>query len=160
HMETLTPAGASFRSKPWKDGVEFLASPDEWFRPVSMTQAPDGSLLLVDMYRAVIEHPEFMPTELKNRPDLALGNDRGRIGRIAPENSKPGGKSPALGKLPPADLVKLLDHPNGWHRSTAQRLLLTGSDPMIVVELLLSMTEKSPDGLIHVAWLLDAKGQL
>ena len=40
---------------------------------------------LVDMYRAVIEHPEFMPTELKNRPDLTLGKERGRIWRIAPE---------------------------------------------------------------------------
>lgn len=161
HMETLTPAGATFRSKPWKDGVEFLASPDEWFRPVSLTQAPDGSLLLVDMYRAVIEHPEFMPTELKNRPDLTLGKDRGRIWRIAPEGSKPGGKPPALGTLTTAELVKLLAHPNGWHRSTAQRLLLTGSDPAAVPLLTALVADgESPDGMIHAAWLLEAKGKL
>jgi putative membrane-bound dehydrogenase-like protein len=160
HLETLTPTGATFHSKPWKDGVEFLASPDEWFRPVSMTQAPDGSILLVDMYRAVIEHPEFMPPELKNRPDLTLGKDRGRIWRIAPEGSKPGGKPPALGKLSTAALVKLLEHPNRWYRSTAQRLLLTGNDPAAVRALKSFAYEtKSPEGLIHAAWLLEAMGQ-
>ena len=161
HMETLTQSGASFRSKPWKEGVEFLASPDEWFRPVSMTQAPDGSLLVVDMYRAVIEHPEFMPAELKTRPDLTLGKDRGRIWRIAPEGSKPGGKPSALGKLPAAELVKLLEHPNGWHRTTAQRLLLTGSDPDAAREIKnFAMETKSPEGLILAGWLLQVKGQL
>src|SRR5262249_52403769 len=87
HCDVLEPNGATFRSRSWKEGAEFLASPDEWFRPVSMTTAPDGSLFVVDMYRAVIEHPEFMPVELKNRPDLLLGKDRGRIWRIAPEGN-------------------------------------------------------------------------
>ena len=37
------------------------------------------------MHRAVIEHPEFMPPELKNRPDLVLGKNTGRIWRIRPD---------------------------------------------------------------------------
>lgn len=159
HLETLTPHGSTFRSKPWKEGVEFLASPDEWFRPVSLTQDPTGALILVDMYRAVIEHPEFMPTELKTRPDLTLGRDRGRIWRIAPEASKPGGKAPDLGKLSPGELVKLLGHANGWHRATAQRLLLASKDRAAVEALAAYAKEtKSPDGLILSAWLLNAKG--
>ena len=92
---------------------------------------PDGALILVDMYRAVIEHPEFMPKELKDRPDLTLGKERGRIWRIAPESSKPGGKSPDLGKLPPEELVKLLGHADGWHRTTAQRLILASKGPAV-----------------------------
>ena len=87
---------------------------------MSLTQDPDGALILVDMYRAVIEHPEFMPTELKNRPDLTLGKERGRIWRIAPEANKPGGKAPDLGKLSaartgqaprPRELVAPVDRP-------------------------------------------------
>jgi putative membrane-bound dehydrogenase-like protein len=161
HLETLTPAGATFRSTPWKEGVEFLASPDEWFRPVYLTQAPDGALILIDMYRAVIEHPEFMPDELKNRPDLTLGKDRGRIWRIAPEASRPGGQAPDLAKLPPGELAKLLGHPNWWHRSTAQRLLLASRDPAAVeaLDAFVAKTD-SPEGLIHAAWLLEAKGKL
>ncbi|HET6572954.1 MAG TPA: PVC-type heme-binding CxxCH protein [Fimbriiglobus sp.] len=161
HMETLIPDGSTFHSKPWKEGVEFLASPDEWFRPVFLTQDPPGALILVDMYRAVIEHPEFMPKELKSRPDLTLGRDRGRIWRIAPEGSKPGSKSPDLGKLSPAELVKLLGHADGWHRTTAQRLLLASKDKTAVAPLTaFAETTDSPDGRILAAWLLHAKGKL
>ena len=42
-----------------------------------LAHGPDGALYVVDMYRAVIEHPDFMPPELKDRPDLTLGKDRG-----------------------------------------------------------------------------------
>jgi putative membrane-bound dehydrogenase-like protein len=160
HAERLEPNGSTFRSKPWKEGVEFLASPDEWFRPVSVTQDPDGGLIVVDMYRAVIEHPEFMPTELKNRPDLLLGKDRGRIWRIVPEGHKRGPK-PALDKATAAELVRELEHPVGWHRTTAQRLLLTSKDPAAVPALTAFAAEtKSPEGLILAAWLLEAKGAL
>jgi putative heme-binding domain-containing protein len=161
HCETLEPNGATFRSRPWKEGVEFLATPDEWFRPVALAQAPDGAVVLVDMYRAVIEHPEFMPVELKNRPDLLMGKDRGRIWRIAPESSRPGGKPSGLGNLTVAELVKRLEHPNGWHRSTAQRLLLTGPAAEGALALAVSaVMTRSPEGLIHAAWLLEAKGTL
>jgi putative membrane-bound dehydrogenase-like protein len=80
HQEVLTPQGATFRSKPAKEGVEFLASTDDWFRPVFLSGGPDGALYIVDMYRAVIEHPEWMPPELKNRPDIRWGRRRGESG--------------------------------------------------------------------------------
>src|SRR5581483_12466352 len=81
HAEVLRPQGATFRSHPLRKGVEFLATPDDWFRPVFLSTGPEGALYVVDMYRAVIEHPDFMPPELKQRPDLLLGKDRGRIWR-------------------------------------------------------------------------------
>src|SRR5262249_29687798 len=34
HEEVLRSCGATFRSRPAREGVEFLASPDDWFRPV------------------------------------------------------------------------------------------------------------------------------
>lgn len=64
--------------------TEFLASSDDWFRPVDCVDGPGGSLLVVDMARAVIEHPDWAPDELKNRPDTWLGNDLGRIWKIIP----------------------------------------------------------------------------
>ncbi|MFO1091880.1 MAG: PVC-type heme-binding CxxCH protein [Planctomycetaceae bacterium] len=125
HCEILTPNGATFTSKPEREGVEFLASTDPWFRPVNLTVGPDGALYLVDMYRAVIEHPEWMPTELKNRPDLLLGVDRGRIYRLVTKDA-PAGKpvlKESLRILPSAELVRNLTHPNVWWRETAHRLL-------------------------------------
>ncbi|MFV2068246.1 MAG: c-type cytochrome, partial [Pirellulales bacterium] len=88
HREVLEPAGATFHSSPGREGVEFLASRDEWFRPVNMTVGPDGALYVVDMYRAVIEHPDWMPDELRKRPDLRDGDDRGRIYRLVAAATK------------------------------------------------------------------------
>lgn len=55
---------------------------------MSLAHGPDGALYVVDMCRAVIEHPEFMPPELRNRPDLLLGKEKGRIWRISAKEPK------------------------------------------------------------------------
>ncbi len=156
HQEIVEPRGATFRARPAKDGVEFLASPDEWFRPVFLTSGPDGALYIVDMYRAVIEHPEFMPVELKNRPDLTLGKDRGRIWRIVPEKHATKAVPSRLGKATLPELVALLEHPNAWHRTTAQRLLLERRDRAAVEPLRkLALGSKESRAQLHAAWLLE-----
>lgn len=159
HQEVLRPNGASFRSKPPREGIEFLASPDDWCRPVSMAHGPDGALYVVDMYRAVIEHPEYMPTELKNRPDLTLGKDKGRIWRIVPEKFSRSPKESAfkpLSKATTPELVALLEHPNAWQRITAQRLLLERHDRS-ALPLLHKMIAESHNPLarLHAIGLLD-----
>lgn len=105
---------------------EFLASDETWFRPVNTAMGPDGALYIVDMYRAVIEHPDYMPTELKTRPDLSTGSERGRIWRITSKASEPGGVSPRIAQLPssPVEIAKLVTHSNGWCRDMAHRLLV------------------------------------
>src|SRR5262249_30297638 len=57
------------------------------------------------------------------------------------------------------ELVKLLEHPNWWHRTTAQRLLLTTKGAEGGVSTFAGETQ-SPDGLILAAWLLESKGKL
>ena len=110
---------------------EFLASTDNWFRPVQMEVGPDGALYIADMYREVIEHPWSLPQGIKQHIDLDSGNDRGRIYRIVPEKFvQP--KMLRLGQAPAVDLVKMLEHPNGWHRSTAARLLFERNNLMVI----------------------------
>jgi putative heme-binding domain-containing protein len=84
---------------------------------------PDGALYFADMYRLVIEHPEYFPDELKHRPDLRAGEDKGRIYRIYPEGAKLR-PIPRLDQLGTSALVAALDSANGWQRDTAQRLLV------------------------------------
>src|SRR5262249_28219975 len=124
HAETMEQHGATFRSKPIFKEKEFLASPDDWFRPVFLTSGPDGAMYVVDMYRAVIEHPEFMPPELQKRPDLTLGKDKGRIWRIAPEKRRQKRDKPGLDKAGTAMLLAALWEKDAWPRMTAHRLLL------------------------------------
>jgi putative membrane-bound dehydrogenase-like protein len=161
HEEVLTPKGATFTSKPPREKVEFLATPDDWCRPVFLSEGPDGALYVVDMYRAVIEHPEFMPPELKQRPDLVLGKDKGRIWRIVPEGHKHEAIKPNLGKAKSDELVKLLEHPNTWQRIAAQRLLWERQDKDISPALDgVVRDSKDPRAQIHAAWLLERSGKL
>ncbi|MBI1914012.1 MAG: HEAT repeat domain-containing protein [Planctomycetes bacterium] len=155
HCEILTPHGATFQSKPDRAGIEFLASPDDWFRPVSMAEGPDGALYVVDMYRAVIEHPDFMPPELQKRPDLTLGKERGRIWRIVPEGHKHKPVRPKLSKASTAELVSLLSHRNAWWRVTAHRLLRERQDREAIIPLKkLAFASNKSLAQVHAAWLL------
>ena len=69
-----------------------------------------------------------MPSELQNRPDLRLGDDRGRIYRIVPAGERPKQARPGLSAAPTNELVELLRHKNAWWRETAARLLYERHD--------------------------------
>jgi putative membrane-bound dehydrogenase-like protein len=188
HLEKMKPDGPSFTSTPAYEGKEFLASPDEWFRPVSLETGPDGCLYIVDMYRCVIEHPDFVPDELKKRPDQRLGDDRGRIWRIVPkiDADVPGEPRRAPERVQvrlteawrkamiwrhgfgvespkPQELVPALQEQNSWARETAHRLLLEQATPEVVDALREISTEnlsKEPQLHAHRLWLLHGPGKL
>jgi putative membrane-bound dehydrogenase-like protein len=103
---------------------EFLASRDPWFRPVDLTDGPDGALYVVDMHRAVIEHPDWMPTELQSRADLRWGDQAGRIYRVVPVDRPTDYSVPFdFTTTQPTAWIPGLASSNRWVRSTAQRLL-------------------------------------
>jgi len=130
HREVLQPEGVSFVSHRARgeEKAEFLASTDNWFRPVMVKTGPDGALYIADMYRLIIEHPEYFPEELKHRPDLRAGDDKGRIYRVYPANAQLR-KIPRLDQLSLPELVAALDSSNGWQRDTVQRLLVEAQNP-------------------------------
>ncbi|MEO5804248.1 MAG: c-type cytochrome, partial [Verrucomicrobiota bacterium] len=109
-------------------------STDNWFRPTTLKIGPDGALYIADMYRLILEHPEYFPAELKNRPDIRVGDDKGRIYRVYPENA-PLRKIPRLDKLNTPELIAALDSPNGWQRDTIQRLLVQSRDKAAITPL-------------------------
>jgi putative membrane-bound dehydrogenase-like protein len=160
HHDVLAPQGASFVSRPGREEIEFLATRDEWFRPVNLAHGPDGALYVVDMYRAVIEHPQFMPDELKTRPDLVLGNDRGRIYRIVSRDAPDRTRATSFRTDPPSLLTHLASS-NAWHRDTAFRLLLQHPPARLTEQLVAFAQSDVPDESRVAAWsLLSALGQL
>jgi len=171
HRDVLESHGAAFDARPDASKTEFLATADEWFRPVNLANGPDGALYVVAMYRPVIEHPDFMPSELKGRPENFRSGERGRIYRIlaadaaanAPVNGKQshGKPSPQLSKARTGELVSLLERSGCWWRETAARLLLERGDASAATELrTLLSAGRSPQSRVHALWLLHGLGQL
>jgi putative membrane-bound dehydrogenase-like protein len=160
HRRLLAPQGGTFVATRADRDVEFVASTDNWFRPVNGLNAPDGTLHVLDMYREVVEHPWSLPDDIKAHLDLSSGRDRGRIYRLTP----PGFQRPApprLGKASTKELVATLENPNSWWRETAQRLLYQRQDQS-AVPLLRRLAHQSrfPLAQLHALWTLDGLGAL
>lgn len=157
HRDVLKRDGAIFSATRGEENVEFIASTDVWSRPCNFANAPDGNLYMIDMYREFIENPESIPVEIRKNMDFHSGDKLGRIYRIAP--LQPRAKhdlKPALGSASIPNLVDTLSSTNGWHRETAQRLLIERRDPSSVA-LLRAMAEKSdfPQARIRALWTLE-----
>lgn len=134
HRKTLTDNGIPYLAKREDQNTEFVTSSDNWFRPVNFTNAPDGTLHVLDMYRETIEHPASIPEDIKAHLDLESGRDRGRIYRLTPPGYKWQGQ-PKLGNATTPELVAFLKHPNAWNRDTAHRLLYERQDKSAAKEI-------------------------
>jgi putative membrane-bound dehydrogenase-like protein len=154
HRRKLIPDGATFRSERADPNTEFVRSTDIWFRPVNCINAPDGTLYVLDMSREVIESIHIAGDVVKHL-DLTNGRDKGRIYRLTP----PGFKvppQPRLGTATSAELVGYLEHPGGWWRDTAARLIFERQDRAAVEPLRRRLAESpSPLGRMHILWSLD-----
>jgi putative membrane-bound dehydrogenase-like protein len=140
--------------------TEFLASTDNWFRPVQLANGPDGALYVLDMYREVIEHPWSLPEGIKKYLDLNSGNDRGRIWRIVPKGSITK-KAPKLSNACPVELVRQLSSPHASLRETASRLLYEKQDTSIAPELTeLLYNSQYPLARLHAMAALSGLGKL
>ncbi|MFN4257689.1 MAG: PVC-type heme-binding CxxCH protein [Gemmataceae bacterium] len=153
HRDMLEPNGATFVAKRGDADCEFLASTDNWFRPVFLSIGPDGALYVLDFYREVIETPLSLPDDIKKELNLE-SRQRGRIWRIVPEGFQTP-PPPTLSKANTAELVKHLDDGNSWWRLTAQRLLVERQDQAAVpLVAKLARTATRPVGRVHALWTL------
>jgi putative membrane-bound dehydrogenase-like protein len=159
HRKTLSRNGPLFTAVRADDNTEFIASTDNWFRPVNFVNAPDGTLYIIDMYRETIEHPFSIPDDIKAHLDLQTG-DRGRVYRLA----SPGFQRhtpPRLGEQWGPELVRFLGSKNVWRRETAQRLLVERKATMVAPELEnLVKHSSAPLGRLHALYTLQGLDRL
>ena len=144
---------------------EFIRSSDLCFRPLNMTTGPDGCLYIVDMYRGIIQEGNWVREgsylrKVVEQYGFQNNVGRGRVWRIVHKDFKPG-PQPKMLEETPAQLVKHLEHPNGWWRDTAQRLLIIKNDKSVAHELV-SMFQSNKNQLarIHALWTLEGMGAL
>ncbi|MSU61831.1 MAG: c-type cytochrome [Pedosphaera sp.] len=126
HRRVLAPQGASFIAQRTEERTEFLRSSDPWFHPVNFATGPDGALYLIDFYRQFVEHPDYVPREMRDKMTWRTGSEHGRIWRIVRKDArpKPVGSRLGLAQASWRELLRQLDSPNAWRRDTAQRLIV------------------------------------
>ncbi|HEX9368260.1 MAG TPA: c-type cytochrome [Vicinamibacterales bacterium] len=136
-------------------GAEFLTSVDQLFRPVNISNAPDGTLYIADMYHGIIQELQwsgpgsYLRAKIEQyKLDKVVSLGRiwrlrydGRaavpatgtnIGQPAIPAIAPHFASPRMYSESAAQLVEHLTHPNGWWRDMAQRLLILRQDTSVV----------------------------
>ena len=157
HHRQLQPSGPTFVAQRVEQGREFLASAHPWFRPVNLSNGPDGSLYVVDFCRAWVEHPAFVPEKQRDSVDFREGHQRGRIWKIQSINSQKPEQNIIPGALETKALVDLLEHPNSWYRDTAQRLIVERQD-LKAIEPLRQICQKSTQAtaVVQALWTLAA----
>ncbi len=158
HEDAVTPVpeGVGYEALK-REESEFLAGEDLWFRPVHLRYGPDGAMYVLDFYNQAISHNDIRgvphgPGNAAVRPDR--DHQHGRIWRVQHQDAQTF-DVPPLATAAPADLVAQLEHPNGWVRGTAQRLLIEKGD-RAAVEILTTLLgpTRLPHARVHALWCL------
>jgi mono/diheme cytochrome c family protein/glucose/arabinose dehydrogenase len=160
----VTESNGTLKAEHTYKDKEWLASSDERFRPVNIYNAPDGSVHLLDFYHGIIQHKTYVTSYLRDYYTAQKldgpGKGHGRIYRITAKGGKVE-KVPDMDSLSGEELVKLLSHPNGWHREMAQRVLIDRNDTSVGTLLEQTiMASANPLAQIHALWTLEGLGKL
>lgn len=163
---------------------EFITSADQLFRPVNISNAPDGTVYIADMYHGIIQELEWSGPGSYLRAKIEQYQldkvaQHGRIWRLRYDGrpavpataTNPGQPAipaiapnftpPHMYSETPAQLVAHFSNPNGWWRDMAQRLLILKQDKSVVPAL--EQTVRSSDDLLarfHALWTLEGLGAL
>ena len=159
--KVIDKEGYTILANPYEaEKSEFIRSTDGNFRPVNMVTAPDGTVYIVDMYRGIIQEGNWVrPGSYLRTKVQQYGFDknfgRGRIWRLVHDDFKPGPQPNMLNETP-AQLVAHLDHPNGWWRDTAQKLIVLSGDKSVVPALeKIVRSDTNHLARIHALWTLE-----
>lgn len=134
--------GATFETA---DIGSVLSSSDEAFRPVYIANAPDGSLVIADMYEYYIAHGQHYQNQ--------IDHSTGRIYRLRGD-AMPLEKDTNLASKSTDELVDLLSHPNKWHRHMAVRLLGERKDKAAIPKLVNLITGENGKTALCALWAL------
>ncbi|OYW24622.1 MAG: hypothetical protein B7Z55_01650, partial [Planctomycetales bacterium 12-60-4] len=150
----LDDDGVTFKAMrdPAESKRDFLASEDRWCRPVMVRTGPDGALWVADMYRYMIEHPQWLPENGREEllPHYREGDEMGRIWRVV-RSTEPPSLAKASKDEKGGTTIRGVDSANGWQRDKAQMQLAWSGEKAGIDGLLKS---KQPQTRAQAAWTL------
>lgn len=118
HEDVISRPESAYYEGTQRTAGDFISSADASFQPRAVRYGPDGALYVLDSHDA----PEVLATRGRTA-DLLNALPYGRVWRVQhkqPRTLKTAGFAGAS----PAEIANSLEHPNGWVRETAMRLLV------------------------------------
>lgn len=155
----LEEDGVTFKAvrDPAEAKMDFLASEDRWCRPVMVRTGPDGALWVADMYRYMIEHPQWLPQNGKDEllPHYREGDDKGRIWRVVRKGTNTPDVASAL-QSANKSVRASFESSNGWIRDRAQmQCLWNKAGGLTIPELSeVVLNTKNPMAQTQAIWTL------
>lgn len=154
------------------DGLNLLASTDEWMSPIFADIGPDGSVWVIDFYSFIIQHnptPSVQSAGVEAKTGVGgaymtennlRDQKHGRIYRVVWKDAP---KSPikSLAKAKTSDIVAALDSGNQFWSLTAQRLIVDNKMKDAAGALKKRVTfGTGGKGAIHALWSLEGLNAL
>jgi putative heme-binding domain-containing protein len=128
---------------------ELVSSDDKWFRPVAITQGPDGSAYVCDWYDFQVAHIYAHVGQ--------LDKERGRVYRLIPGEGRQKSILSAYPSLTSA--LQQLESPIRWQRDRARRMIAaSASKDSIRGELLDRLRSTSQQNAVEYLWTIHACG--
>ncbi|MCR9244092.1 MAG: c-type cytochrome [bacterium] len=158
-LDPKTQHGRLQGANPYEaDKQEFLASTDERFRPIGLFGGQDGGLYVLDMYRGVIQHKNYVTSFLRHQVEkrgLEQPIGRGRIWRVLPKGHVRH-VEPPVANASNNELVVALGSSCGTTRDLALRELVQRRDRKIGPALRNAMVaeERAPNRIAMMSALL------
>ena len=145
----LHPKGSTYSAH---ETMQLMETEDQHFRPVGMTQGPDGALYIADW------HDTNITWSVSAETDRIL-RETGRIYRVTWGKNTPY-RPFDMGATPTGDLINALSHPNSWYRQTALRVLYDRKDAGAIpaLEALFWEPNRVEERSLWLLWAINASG--
>lgn len=114
----VKPLGATVEAS---YGGKIFDTMDSWSNPTDVALGPDGAIYICDFFDVRTAHPD---------PDAEWDRSNGRIYKLMAGNA-PAAPAFDLARLSSKELVKMLDHWNGWFEERARMLLAARRDATV-----------------------------
>jgi putative heme-binding domain-containing protein len=151
----MQPIGSTFKTK---DVETTVKTTDKWFRPVAISDGPDGAAYVCDWYDSQVAHI-YAHVGRYDR-------DHGRIYRLAPKDSSnaPAVWNPNLSTAQDTksldELISRLDHPYRWQRWQSRQLIAAHPLRKQARSRLQAMAMSDTKHALDALWTLHACGWL
>lgn len=126
---------------------DLITCDDPFFRPVALTNGPDGCIYIVDWYNKIISHNEVP----RAHPDR--DKTRGRIWRVKTK-AQPMAQVPDMSAMAAEDMLDYLESPSTWAQDVASHILADRKATKLVETLktLVNDDNKNAATRIHALW--------